>query len=92
MQIFSGTPGIRHQSPLLQIHWQLCRFAPFRPPAVHNLLIAAPGRRIAAAEVAASRPAAPHPDGKMGKKVCWIHKKYGVDATSCRPGCEWAEN
>ena len=27
-----------------------------------------------------------------GKKLCWIHKKYGVDATSCRPGCEWTEN
>jgi HEPN domain-containing protein len=27
-----------------------------------------------------------------GKKLCWIHQKYGVDATSCRPGCKWAEN
>jgi hypothetical protein len=37
-------------------------------------------------------PRCPTPGRPDGKKVCWIHKKYGVDATSCRPGCEWAEN
>jgi HEPN domain-containing protein len=37
-------------------------------------------------------PRRPTPGRQDGKKVCWIHKKYGVDATNCRPGCEWAEN
>ena len=68
MQIFSGTPGIHHQSPLLQIHWQLCRVAPIRPPAVHSLLIAAPGRPIAAAQADTNRPAAPHQDAQMARK------------------------
>jgi hypothetical protein len=37
-------------------------------------------------------PRRPTPGRQDGKNICWIHKKYGVDATSCRQGCEWAEN
>jgi hypothetical protein len=37
-------------------------------------------------------PLRPTPGRPDGKNICWIHKKYGVDATNCRPGCEWAEN
>jgi hypothetical protein len=66
-QILSGTPGIQRQSPLIQILWQPCRSTPLRPPAVHSLLIAAPGRRIAAVEDA-SLPAAPHLDAQMARR------------------------
>jgi hypothetical protein len=31
-------------------------------------------------------------DGKKKPYICFIHKKWGVDANSCRPGCQWAEN
>jgi hypothetical protein len=37
-------------------------------------------------------PRRPTPGRPDGKNICWTHKKYGVDATNCRPGCEWAEN
>ncbi len=48
-----------------------------------------PDRRRGGGRQPPRRPTPGRPDGK---KVCWIHKKYGFDATSCRPGCEWAEN
>jgi hypothetical protein len=66
-----------------------CQFAPLRPTATPSLPTAATGCPIAAAAVAASRPTPGQPDGK---RVCWIHKKYGVDATSCRGNCDWSEN
>jgi hypothetical protein len=31
-------------------------------------------------------------DGKKKPYLCYIHRRYGVDATSCRPGCQWTEN
>ncbi len=37
-------------------------------------------------------PRRPTPGRPDGKRVCWIHKKYGVDATSCKGNCDWAEN
>jgi hypothetical protein len=37
-------------------------------------------------------PRRPTPGRTDGKKVCWIHRKYGSDATSCRKPCDWAEN
>jgi hypothetical protein len=37
-------------------------------------------------------PRRPTPRRPDGKKICWIHQRYGVDATSCRPGCQWTEN
>jgi hypothetical protein len=37
-------------------------------------------------------PRRPTPGRPDGKKICWIHQRYGVDATSCRPGCQWTEN
>jgi hypothetical protein len=27
-----------------------------------------------------------------GRKLCYIHKRYGKDATSCRGHCDWTEN
>ncbi len=37
-------------------------------------------------------PHRPTPGRQDGKKLCFIHKKYGNDATSCRKPCDWAEN
>jgi hypothetical protein len=48
-----------------------------------------PDRRRGGGRQPPRRPTPGRPDGK---RVCWIHKKYGVDATSCRGNCDWAEN
>jgi hypothetical protein len=37
-------------------------------------------------------PRRPTPGCQDGKKVCWIHRKWGSDANSCRKPCDWAEN
>jgi hypothetical protein len=37
-------------------------------------------------------PRRPTPGQQDGKKLCFIHRKYGNDATSCRKPCDWAEN
>ena len=66
-RIFSGTPGVRHQSQRSRIRSLQCRFAPLRPAAVPNLRTAAPGRPIAAAAEGASRLAAPHRDAKTSR-------------------------
>jgi hypothetical protein len=39
------------------------------------------------------RPPTPgRTDGKKKPFICFIHQRYGVDATSCRTGCQWTEN
>ncbi len=37
-------------------------------------------------------PRRPTPGRQDGKKLCYIHRRYGSDATSCRKPCDWAEN
>jgi hypothetical protein len=77
-QISSGTPGAQQQSQLSQIPLPPCQFAPLCPIAAPSLRTAAPGRLIAAAAVAASRPAAPLPDGQMGKKCAGFTRSMGL--------------
>ncbi len=37
-------------------------------------------------------PRRPTPGRSDGKKICWIHRKWGSAATSCHKPCDWAEN
>jgi hypothetical protein len=37
-------------------------------------------------------PRRPTPGRQDGKRLCYIHRRYGSDATSCRKPCDWAEN
>jgi hypothetical protein len=41
-------------------------------------------------------PRRPTPGRTDGKKLCWLHRKYGSDAVYCRgttkTPCDWAEN
>jgi hypothetical protein len=37
-------------------------------------------------------PRRPTPGRQDGKRLCYIHKRYGHDVTSCRKPCDWAEN
>ena len=38
------------------------------------------------------QPRRPTPGRPDGKRICWIHRRYGSDATNCRGNCDWAEN
>ena len=80
MQIFSGTPETRHQSQLSRILSPPFPFAPLRPAAAPSLLIAAPGRPIAAtaAAVAASRPAAPLLGDRMVRIFAGFTRSTGL--------------
>jgi hypothetical protein len=48
-----------------------------------------PDRRRGGGRQPPRRPTPGHADGK---KICWIHRKYGFDGTNCRQPCNWAEN
>jgi hypothetical protein len=37
-------------------------------------------------------PRRPSPGRADGKKICWIHRKWGSDATNCQKPCDWAGN
>ncbi len=37
-------------------------------------------------------PRRPTPGRADGKKICWIHRKWGSDATNCQKPCDWAGN
>jgi hypothetical protein len=37
-------------------------------------------------------PRRPTPGRQDGNKLCYIHRRYGTDTTSCRKPCDWAEN
>jgi hypothetical protein len=38
------------------------------------------------------QPRRPTPGRQDGKKLCYIHRRYGNDATGCRKPCDWAGN
>jgi hypothetical protein len=77
-RIFSGMPGTQHQYQLFQIPSPPCQFAPLCQIAAPSLQTAAPGHLIAAAAVAASRPAAPHPAGQMARGFAGFTRSTGL--------------